>query len=108
MSRWVTFSNGQKKCLVIAFAKLKHIYELHTVNRIQSQAEFKKVVDEELDAYIKQTWPNEGVTVLKIEGLPYDAQPVIGSGAGRTYAFCYTPNECAGKGSCPKERACSE
>jgi hypothetical protein len=43
--------------------------------------------------------------------LPYPAKPVIWQFdhpvMGKCPAFCYDPNNCAGRGSCPKPYACS-
>lgn len=44
--------------------------------------------------------------------LPYPANPVIWQFehpiSGKCPAFCYRPKECAGKSSCPQNRACTE
>ena len=44
--------------------------------------------------------------------LPYPAHPLIWQFehpvSGKCPPFCYTPKECAGRSSCPKNRACSE
>ena len=53
-----------------------------------------------------------GKTVSGAEGLPYPATPIIWQFDhpihGSTPAFCYTPEECKGCGSCPKSYACTE
>ena len=45
--------------------------------------------------------------------LPYPARPIIFQGPGDPQygpcpPFCYTPEQCVGRGSCPKDYACSE
>ena len=44
--------------------------------------------------------------------LPYPATPIIWQFddpcGGKCPPFCYSPKECAGRGSCPKSYACSE
>jgi len=46
-------------------------------------------------------------TVAEIKRLPYPASPRIGD-MTQCPSFCYTPNTCAGRGSCPKDRACND
>lgn len=45
--------------------------------------------------------------VLSIDTLPYPAEPMEPP-VSKCPAFCYTPNECKGRTSCPKRYACSE
>jgi hypothetical protein len=44
--------------------------------------------------------------------LPYPAEPVIWQFdhpvVGKTPAFCNTPEQCKGRGCCPKSYACTE
>lgn len=44
--------------------------------------------------------------------LPYPANPIIWQldhpVSGKCPAFCHSPNQCAGRGSCPQSYACSE
>lgn len=44
--------------------------------------------------------------------LPYPGDPVIWQldhpVNGKCPVFCYSPSECAGRGSCPKNRACDD
>lgn len=49
----------------------------------------------------------------RAEPLPYPATPIIHQGPGDTKygpcpPFCYTPEQCKGQTSCPKNYACSE
>lgn len=48
----------------------------------------------------------------KLDTLPYPANPIIWQfdhpKVGKCPPFCYRPNECKGKRSCPQLHACSE
>lgn len=47
--------------------------------------------------------PHEAVSI------PYPASPILHRGAGRDCPpFCSTPVQCAGRGSCPRDRACDD
>ena len=54
-----------------------------------------------------------GKSATRARRLPYPARPIIHQGPGHPEygpcpPFCYTPEQCAGRGSCPKDYACSE
>lgn len=49
-----------------------------------------------------------GCVVDTCKILPYPADPMLNPGDSNCPAFCWTPQECAGRTSCPKRRACSE
>lgn len=48
----------------------------------------------------------------QLETLPYPANPVIWQldhpVHGKTPTFCYAPNQCCGRTSCPQRRGCTE
>ncbi len=44
--------------------------------------------------------------VTKIQRLPYKATPVLNGSPD--YAFCWKPNECAGRSSCPRRPSCTD
>ena len=48
----------------------------------------------------------------KLDSLPYPAKPIIWQFdhpvSGKRPPFCFTPEKCKGRGSCPKSYACSE
>lgn len=48
--------------------------------------------------------------VVNIERLPYAASPrlddKVGWGEGQMPSFCYTPQKCRGRGSCPNCPSC--
>lgn len=46
-------------------------------------------------------------TVKSIDCLPYPAEPRTDP-KGDCPSFCYTPERCKGRTSCPKNYACSE
>jgi hypothetical protein len=47
-----------------------------------------------------------------MKSLPYPANPVIWQldhpCYGKTPSFCHSPRQCAGRGSCPQNRSCTE
>ena len=49
---------------------------------------------------------------IEAQTLPYPASPRVWGFehpvVGQTPTFCWRPNECAGKGSCPQSRSCTE
>lgn len=47
-----------------------------------------------------------GQVVSAVEILPYPARPQIGVVSGMP-ALCWQPSVCAGKGACPRAKACS-
>lgn len=48
----------------------------------------------------------------KLDGLPYPANPIIWQLDhpihGKTPPFCYQPDTCCGRTSCPQRRSCVE
>lgn len=51
-----------------------------------------------------------GKKAKSADRIPYPARPILFQKpcAHPCPPFCYTPKECLGKGSCPKNHACSE
>ncbi len=43
--------------------------------------------------------------VIRVRSLPYAALPMLNE-KWHTVPFCYSPETCAGKTSCPKSRSC--
>lgn len=76
---WVVFTNGQSVCVEAA--------------------------DEESAAQIatKET----GHEVRSTKCLPYPASPRVGP-TSHCPSFCWNPDQCAGKRSCPRARACDD
>lgn len=47
--------------------------------------------------------------VTKVAVIPYPSRPVLVQSAdNKTPPFCYSPDSCQGRTSCPNSRACSE
>lgn len=65
------------------------------------------VEDETMEAARKQATELRG-EVESLLPLPYPANPRISKEWGDCPPFCFTPSQCAGRGSCPKSHACSE
>jgi hypothetical protein len=47
-------------------------------------------------------------TVVSMQPLPYPAEPRLVGPLSTCPAFCYQPQSCAGRTSCPRSIACSE
>lgn len=130
MAYWVTFSNGSTACQTgVGDRLIKWAREAGLPIQKDSRDEkydyvdFLKLTDEqgvsldgkrseflveEAQAYIDERWPGQNVRVVSRQSLPYGGGlHVFGSG-DRDGHFCYSPASCAGKTSCPRNRACSE
>lgn len=57
-------------------------------------ADAKRIARTKMDAMLK-----------KVNVLPYPAQPVLNS-TGGTPEFCWEPDNCKGRTSCPKHPSC--
>ena len=80
MPWWVTYKDGYQGC--VAFAA--------------SEGSPKEVAERERSG-----------EVIDVKPLPYPASPVIYNSSGCP-AFCFQPKLCAGKHSCPRNRACDD
>lgn len=49
-----------------------------------------------------------GKTVARINSLPYPSPLVIGTRETDCPAFCYKPEECVGRSTCPRDYACND
>ena len=90
-SFWLEFTDGSKACCEGASDyDAKIIAEKVTGKKVKG-GDFKDIAAKE---------------------LPYPATPVIWQldhpAHGKCPTFCYSPNTCAGRSSCPKDYACSE
>lgn len=96
MSWWVTFADGSQGCIE---APVGHECEHSWDDKAKSEMLT-------LAAEIK------GVDATKIEPLPYPAKPRLNPQKHEKFgvipSFCFTPRECAGRGSCPKRYSCVE
>lgn len=69
---------------------------------------------EAANADLAKTIGNEktGKLAVSAAALPYPASPIIFQRTDGPYGpcppFCFQPEQCAGKSSCPRPRACSD
>lgn len=89
---WIVFTDGQRACCE----------GLHPddAQRIAEALTGKKVA---IDPSSRKP---------SVRPLPYPAKPVIWRFyhpvIGATPTFCFRPDECAGRTSCPRDRACDD
>lgn len=88
---WLTFTDGSKGCC-------------------QGSNEFDaKMIAEKLTG---KTVAGGKYKDIEAKPLPYPANPIIWQldhpCHGKTPAFCYKPNQCAGRTSCPQNRSCTD
>lgn len=92
MAWWVKFADGTKACV----ERPKDI----------EPADFQK---EQVIAFASVLAAKVAVDA---DTIPYPASPRLNEVAYGDYGpcppFCYTPDRCVGRGSCPKDYACSE
>lgn len=81
MSYWVEFEDGSKGCVEFGIGT--------EIPKNLTEIAFRK-------------------KVKTIDNLPYPASPRLGPSKSSCPSFCYSPEECKGRSSCPKGRACSE
>lgn len=88
---WLTFTDGSTGCC-------------------EGQNEYDaKVIAEKLTG---KTVGGGKFKDISAQRLPYPASPMIWQHDhpvhGKCPAFCYQPTKCAGRGSCPRSRACDD
>lgn len=66
------------------------------------------VEDESEEAAIEQARKLTGRDPVGAKRLPYPANPRISIRQSDQWTFCLTPEICAGRGSCPRDRACDD
>lgn len=93
-SWWLTFSDSSHACC-------------------QGESEYDaKRIAEKMAAKTAAGDPLSPRKVIAAQPLPYPASPVIWQFdhpvTGKTPAFCYEPDKCAGRSSCPQCRSCAE
>lgn len=90
---WIKFADGSEACCEGQTA--------FDAQRIAEKLTGKTVAD------VPNKW-----TAGNVRQLPYPASPIIWQFdhpvSGKFPLFCHDPKNCAGRGSCPKNRACSE
>lgn len=97
---WIEFEDGSKACCEGQSAgDAAAIAEHVSGKRVKRKSGHE-------DA---KTWRHEH---LEIDKLPYPATPRIWAFEhpvnGVHPAFCFKPNECKGRGACPRPRACDD
>ena len=112
MPYWVKLKNDSPFCLVVDHEKIKAL-----MTGFKRWNEEKKMwfFDQQgynaaLDKYLNMAASQYG-EVESIATLPYAASPMKPDVKGHPvddWALCFDPNNCCGKTSCPRSRACSE
>ena len=112
MPYWVKLKNDSPFCLVIDGERLQKMMNKHST--LDEKTKVRKFdyasYNAEIAAYARKAASQYG-EVESIDTLPYAANPVKSDKKGEEcyeWTLCYSPNECCGKTSCPKSRACSE
>ena len=112
MPYWIRLKNDRPFCMVVDGDRLQKMMNKHSV--VDPTTRVRKfdynAYNAELDAYVKKAASQYG-EVESIGTLPYAANPVRSDKKGEEcyeWTLCYDPENCCGKGSCPKNRSCSE
>jgi len=96
---WITFEDGTKACCEGQSA--------YDAQRIAEYLTDKKVKCGDAGGYNYNADENQN-----IQPLPYPATPIIWQHdhpiSGKCPTFCYTPNHCAGHGSCTRNVSCDD
>lgn len=112
---WITFEDGTQGCVETEADELpewpRSASRLDDQQRKELFENYHREVDTRVLA-IATEHAGHG-KALKKEQLPYPADPrlrVVGIGSqwGPCPSFCWRPQECAGRGSCPRPISCTE
>lgn len=81
MPYWVVFEDGDKGCVELGIATgiPKNLTEIAFQKKVKS-----------------------------IDHIPYPAQPRLGPVKSDCPSFCFTPEQCVGRSSCPRRYACND
>jgi hypothetical protein len=111
MSWWVTFSDGSKGCVEVPADKRP---AFPTKEQLQGKADSEihqmyAAYNASLVAAVGETAVGlkPGLQVRQVQQLPYPANPRLNN-ESNCPAFCFKPNECAGRSSCPRAIACDD
>ena len=112
MAYWVKLKNDKPFCLMVNPERVKSIMNNHKKwDDTHNLWMFDQVsYNEAMQKFLQKVASQYG-EVESIDTLPYPASPIKTDKPGEEsyeWTLCYTPNECCGKTSCPKSRACSE
>lgn len=99
MAFWVTFETGEPGCVEVEFDKMKGLTPKEQTSLVTETAE-------------RET----GRKVVSVDRIPYPASPRLVKVFYETKpgvkeacpSLCYSPEQCKGRSSCPKNYACSE
>jgi hypothetical protein len=112
MAWWITFHDGSAACFELDPAKQPAYIGPEEMGEMlpDERVEWRKTWDAELMVRVNSEVDNLELNkqVVKIERLPYPGNPRIGDYRSGCPAFCMSPRSCAGRGSCPRNYACSE
>jgi hypothetical protein len=108
---WVTLKNDKPFCLVMDYDTTDTIREKHTTREPGkfSQINWVEYV-KELEAAVLDAASQYG-EVEDINTLPYAASPMKSSIVNKEvddWPLCYTPEQCKGRGGCPKVPVCND
>lgn len=104
MAFWVEFSDRDPGCI--------HLPRMENVSSLWKDpakpfGEGNYADPEKVKAWVMQRAKDlTGKNPIAIHSLPYGASPALDQ--QQFGDFCYSPNTCKGRGSCPKNPACSE
>ena len=88
---WLTFTDGSEACC-----------------EGQNEYDAKRIAEH----FTGKTVAGGKYENIEAKPLPYPANPIIWAFehpiSGRTPTFCFTPKECVGRSSCPRNRACND
>lgn len=105
MSIWCEFKVAKSVCIETYWWS-KEKYPDYRWDRATPEEREKFKTEQKAETLrLAKEW-SKGEEPISMLPLPYGASPQYPRATGG--AFCYTPNECKGRGSCPKSYACSE
>lgn len=104
MSYWVEFTDGSAACVELIGDERPTYPELGAEKPLEPwRAACAQLRGEALQKKVSVF----GKTVARFNVLPYPASPRLGSTTDCP-PYCWQPEKCKGRGSCPRPYACSE
>lgn len=105
MPVWVEFAKHNSGCLNVPWRTVPEILTDPTKPLGNGNYVDPKKADAWLRARAKEL---TGEEPTKVSSLPYGSGPALDPNDDRGGWFCYSPESCKGRSSCPKSYACSE
>lgn len=110
--RWVEFKNEKTSQTIgctafIPFEQFPLKDEMSREDHVERANKIGEACKAVAQEWIKIKHPEPDWKFVEAYSLPYPASPYAGNSEGWP-AFCYSPETCKGRGSCPKNYACSE